>query len=191
VRFHMTLWPGGVTDVFARTGLDRISHVRPAPAAAAQVRTAFEQLVNIARSRPPGHRAALSQIIYGIVLTVSAAAQDTQPALAVPPHLANAMRQVIATPNETTHVAQLARLAACSTTHLHRLFTRFVGMSPHHWLELTRMRKAAEHLCLTNMTVNQIADAFGYPDPFHFSKAFKRITGVAPSQYRARYRPHT
>jgi AraC-like DNA-binding protein len=189
VRMHMTFWPGGVTDLFARMGLDRLSHVRPAPEQAAHLRAAFERLNDVARARTADYRAELSRISYDMLLTINAAAYGATPVERVPEFLAGALRRVYAAPATITNIAQLARLAACSVSHLHRLFTRFIGMSPHHWLELTRMRKAAEHLCLTNMTINQIADQFGYADPFHFSKVFKRVTGVAPSQYRARYRP--
>jgi len=36
----------------------------------------------------------------------------------------------------------------------------------------------------TGLSVKDIAEQVGFPDPFHFSKSFKALTGISPSQYR-------
>lgn len=52
--------------------------------------------------------------------------------------------------------------------------------------EISRMRRARaeQQLRETGLSIAQIALSVGYPDPVVFSRAFKRWTGLAPSQYR-------
>ena len=43
-----------------------------------------------------------------------------------------------------------------------------------------RMVKATELLRLTQLSVQEIGNAVGYPNALHFSRAFKNIYGVSP-----------
>lgn len=47
-----------------------------------------------------------------------------------------------------------------------------------------RRARAEQQLRDTGLSIAQIASSVGYPDPVVFSRAFKRWTGLAPSQYR-------
>ena len=48
-------------------------------------------------------------------------------------------------------------------------------------------RKAREMLEFTNGTIDHIAWTVGYQDPATFRSLFKKITGLAPSEYRNRF----
>jgi AraC-like DNA-binding protein len=48
-----------------------------------------------------------------------------------------------------------------------------------------RMALAADRLRDGTATVARIAADVGYPSPFSFSTAFKRVYGVSPSSYRS------
>ncbi|NBT24812.1 helix-turn-helix domain-containing protein [bacterium] len=48
-----------------------------------------------------------------------------------------------------------------------------------------RIRRAAEQLWQSGQKLQQVAVLTGYGDSFSFSRAFKRVMGVSPSQYRA------
>ena len=49
-----------------------------------------------------------------------------------------------------------------------------------------RMRQAGALLSSEAYTVEAVAQQVGYDNPFSFSTAFKRETGLSPSQYRRR-----
>jgi AraC family transcriptional regulator, arabinose operon regulatory protein len=73
---------------------------------------------------------------------------------------------------------------------LFRNFKAATGTSPIDWLKRERINQAKKRLIETDDTIAEIAEATGYYDQFYFSRDFKRMTGVAPSEYRARERAH-
>ena len=58
------------------------------------------------------------------------------------------------------------------------------GYAPKEYLRVMRMKKAAELLLKTDVTVAEVAYQVGINDPFYFSKCFKAQFGVSPSAYQ-------
>ena len=54
-----------------------------------------------------------------------------------------------------------------------------------------RMVKATELLKLTGFSIGDIANAVGYPNQLHFSRAFKNVYGVSPREWRNKNRVRT
>lgn len=48
----------------------------------------------------------------------------------------------------------------------------------------SRMSKAVQLLKTTQLSIKDISSAVGYPNQLHFSRAFKKVYGVPPSQWR-------
>ena len=86
--------------------------------------------------------------------------------------------------DQPLQVAKLAQTAHTSTSHFFVLFKRWAGFSPIDYFIRLRMQRASRLLAATTMSVKEIAAALGYDDPFYFSRLFKLIHGVAPSDYR-------
>jgi AraC-like DNA-binding protein len=81
-------------------------------------------------------------------------------------------------------LSRLAREAGYSNEHLRRLCRRQLGRSPMHQVTYLRMRRAAELLASTELTIEAIAHEIGYHNPFVFSNAFTKWIGWRPSEYR-------
>lgn len=72
-----------------------------------------------------------------------------------------------------------------SEAYISRMIKVRTGSTYTEYLELMRMRRAAELLRTTDKNVNDIALALGYETPNTFYKAFKRVYHVAPGAYRS------
>ncbi|WP_160107593.1 GlxA family transcriptional regulator [Pseudomonas izuensis] len=68
-----------------------------------------------------------------------------------------------------------------------RRFRAATGLKPTEYCQHLRVGKAREMLEFTNGTIDHIAWTVGYQDPGAFRSTFKKITGLAPSDYRARF----
>jgi AraC family transcriptional regulator len=90
-------------------------------------------------------------------------------------------------PTSRPTLPDLARQGALSSQHLLRLFRKQLGASPMRCISLLRVRNAGSLLERTTLTLKEIADRSGYENPFHFSRAFKRLYGVPPSLYRTQF----
>lgn len=71
-----------------------------------------------------------------------------------------------------------------SQTTLKNKFKEFYGYSVHRWILLCRVKKAAELLECTDMTILQVAQSVGYESTSQFNLVFRRAYGIAPSLYR-------
>jgi transcriptional regulator GlxA family with amidase domain len=68
-----------------------------------------------------------------------------------------------------------------------RRFRAATGLKPTEYCQHLRVGKAREMLEFSNGTIDHIAWTVGYQDPGAFRAIFKKITGLAPSDYRARF----
>jgi len=68
-----------------------------------------------------------------------------------------------------------------------RRFRAATGLKPTEYCQHLRVGKAREMLEFTNSTIDHIAWTVGYQDPGAFRSTFKKITGLAPSDYRTRF----
>jgi transcriptional regulator GlxA family with amidase domain len=82
-------------------------------------------------------------------------------------------------------VATLAAKASISPSHFFALFKRRIGLAPMDYFTRLRMERARLLLETTSLSVKEVAAELGYDDPFYFSRVFKSVNQLAPSDYRA------
>ena len=87
--------------------------------------------------------------------------------------------------DQSLQVAVLAAHASISPSHYFALFKRHTGSAPIDYFTRLRMQRACELLSQTGLSVKEVATALGYEDPFYFSRVFKSIKHLSPSDYRA------
>ena len=81
-------------------------------------------------------------------------------------------------------VEEMAKECGMSINHMRNIFKQQTGITPKTFIEDLKIRRAAERLCNSQSSVSSIASEFSYRDPYHFSRVFKRVMGMSPSQYR-------
>ncbi|MNY26277.1 HTH-type transcriptional regulator YesS [compost metagenome] len=78
----------------------------------------------------------------------------------------------------------LERILDRKYEYLCQVFKKYTGTNIHNYIHQLRTQRAKHLLRNTAKSVQEIADEVGYPDPFYFSRMFKKIAGVAPQHYR-------
>ena len=85
-------------------------------------------------------------------------------------------------------VEDLAAQANMSPRNFSRLYTRETNNSPARALEALRLESARHYLEDSNLTIGKIADLCGFGDDERMRRVFVKNLGVAPSDYRARFK---
>lgn len=80
-------------------------------------------------------------------------------------------------------LADLARVAGLSPTHLAELFTRDVGVPPRQYLLQVRVERAKQYLTQKTIPITTLAIELGFSSSQHFAATFKRLTGQTPRDY--------
>lgn len=82
-------------------------------------------------------------------------------------------------------ISNLAAQAGFSRSHFDYLFRTQVGTSPHRYLLEVRLKEASWLLRHTDLPVAAVALQVGFPDPFYFSRLYKKHYGISPKEERA------
>jgi AraC-like DNA-binding protein len=85
---------------------------------------------------------------------------------------------------ELATIEQAAQACDLDVAYVCRLFRRFDHQSPYQYLMSLRMSDAVDRLRMSGTTVKRVAEDMGFADQFHFSRAFKRVFGLSPGQFR-------
>ncbi|WP_182871335.1 AraC family transcriptional regulator [Rhodopirellula sp. JC639] len=82
----------------------------------------------------------------------------------------------------------LAKMADLSVSQFERRFRKAFGCSVRQYLVRIRVENATKLLTETSQTISQIALATGFYDHAHFSRSFRQLMMVSPSDYRRQFR---
>ena len=82
--------------------------------------------------------------------------------------------------------SDIANFIRLNRSYLFKLFKQQTGMSVSQYLIQYRINKACEFLTEYNFSIGQIARMVGIDDIYYFSKLFKKITGLTPTEYKKR-----
>jgi len=83
-------------------------------------------------------------------------------------------------------IAALAGVASVSEAHFIRTFRATFGETPHRYLQRRRVERAMFMLRETQRSITEICLEVGFASLGTFSRTFRDIVGVNPTDYRAR-----
>lgn len=88
---------------------------------------------------------------------------------------------------ERISMADMAEMAGVSSTQFNRRFRQLLRMTPVEYVRTVRTQAAQRLLTTTADSIVGIASAVGYADQSHFTKSFRKSTGMTPAEYRRRF----
>lgn len=103
------------------------------------------------------------------------------------PMVENAVREMVLNlSNPDFEPATLAEKSGYCPDHFRRRFRAETGMTPQQYMMHLRIEHAKRLLAsgvFAGQSVRQAAVLSGYQDPYYFSRAFRKHTGMSPSEY--------
>jgi len=149
----------------------------------------IERTERVFRERTPGGDLA-AEGFFSLLLADFAARLAPGPAeprglTRVELHMRQAAQRLTAQFAEPVRVDELAEQFGYSRSYFSRMFKKVNGATPAAFLTSLRTGKARQMLReRPDLSVEQIAHSVGYGDALYFSKQFKKVHGLSPSEYR-------
>ncbi|WP_338768488.1 helix-turn-helix transcriptional regulator [Nocardia vulneris] len=109
------------------------------------------------------------------------------PPLALLPHLRRARDLADRRYADPLDLDELAAAAGVSKYHFLRAFAAVYGLTPAAYLTERRIERAQDLLRATNLTVTEVCMLVGYSSLGSFSSKFRKLVGVTPSEYQAKF----
>jgi AraC-like DNA-binding protein len=152
-------------------------------AAHTEITTVLEDLLREGR-RPGPLARRICRVLFELLLL------KIKDASALVPHAAEPAREAFlrckalidAQVERLGTLEQIAAAAGVEPSSVCRWFRRYQGTSPYQYLLRRKMNLAAEHLVENGGFVKEAAARVGFADPYHFSRCFKSVHGIAPRE---------
>lgn len=96
----------------------------------------------------------------------------------------NALQYIEENYRSKLKLADVAEQVYVSQWHLSKLLNRYTGQSFSDILNNTRIEQAKKLLADPSLRIGDIADMVGFLDMAHFSRVFKKQTGISANEYR-------
>lgn len=88
--------------------------------------------------------------------------------------------------NEDITLEEVASFVLVSPYYFSKLFKEFTGKNYVDYITEYRVQKAKEMIKKGELSIKEICFEVGYNDPNYFSRVFKKVEGVTPSEYKSR-----
>ncbi len=160
----------------------------------------FEDLLQLARSADPSLRESarylLESFLWRWFVRLSPQSANRPGGSVLPDmagerksrvHVEKALSLMEKSVRENLKVEDLAWKLGLSEEHFIRIFRTQVRMTPHQYFTRLKVEGASGLLMSTDKAVGEIATWFGFENQFHFSRIFKKCTGMSPIDYRKTY----
>ena len=85
------------------------------------------------------------------------------------------------------NVKQMAQQLGVTEEHFIRQFRLALNLTPLQYFTRLKVEASEGYLTSSSMTVGAVSDFFGFENQFHYSRVFKRCTGLSPQNYRKRF----
>lgn len=86
--------------------------------------------------------------------------------------------------NSDLSVEQLSSALNMSRVHLYKKLLSLTGNTPSEFIRFIRLRHAEQFLKKSQLSISEISYQVGFNNPRYFSKYFKEMYGIMPSQYK-------
>jgi AraC-like DNA-binding protein/mannose-6-phosphate isomerase-like protein (cupin superfamily) len=178
--------------------LQYITHVRLAPATATVLKKAWPACLPIAcnaaddswlwgvqeRLRRDNAHARQSAAHRFAAWLHDILERRASPESVLPPAVVRLRSALMSAPHRAPSLASIARAAGVSVGHAVRLCRAHLGATPVAWHRRWRLETASRWLAASDLPVQEIGAMAGFPDPFHFSRAFRAFARMSPSAWR-------
>lgn len=143
----------------------------------------FEKLLDIWNDKGPGYEFVAGTLLRQLLILISQNNKKLSKNHAVSLKIDRVIEYMRQNINRKITLEELSRTAELSAFYLSRTFKDATGYPIITYFNKMKIDKAKELLIEGNKKVKEVAYELGYTNEFYFSRIFKRIEGLSPSEF--------
>lgn len=183
VHFDMfTFIPGNIPELF-HPDIDEIT----TPADFSVLKSLFKNMTELKISGTYGYKLGCSSILGEILFRLMSSNSNygfSRKAEQIIGYIDNNLDKKLT-------LSAIAKAFSMNGSYLSKLFKSATGYTLTEYIQKARVNKAKEFIIEGNMKMQDIAAFAGYDDPLYFSRVFKKLEGVSPTEYYKRFITHS
>lgn len=138
-----------------------------------------------ARGNEFEHAVEMTGRLYTALALFMQGATKKPPQTSYSEHVQKAIAYISANYSYPITVEDIADYVGLSRSHLFRSFEKIMKQSPKEYLTSFRIKQACTLLETSDLSIAAVANSVGFENNFYFSKAFRKVKGMSPKNYRA------
>ena len=103
-------------------------------------------------------------------------------------HVTAGVRYMYRHLDENLSLGALSEEFELSKSYLNLIFQKATGHTPMDFFQELKMKEACKLLRSTELYIYQIGQHLGYQDPYYFSRIYRKVVGVSPTEYQEKGR---
>lgn len=150
------------------------------------IKSIFKEMFNLSKSNTPSQQALLKSLFYKIIsqLILSESLYNTSTNFLKISNAIDYMHKHCLEGN--FRIEKLSKISGISNRYFEKLFFKEYKVSPKQYIIAYKIDLAKELLQNEKKSVTDVATSLGYNDIYHFSKIFKKHTGMTPGECKNR-----
>lgn len=146
----------------------------------------FKEMINELQTCRTGYQELLEMYLRQIFLLIQRSREEQRPSVSsrIQEEMDLARRYFNEHYNEDINIEEYAQSRNMSISWFQRNFKQLTTKSPMQYILTIRVNNAVTLLESTDYSMTEISTIIGYDNPLYFSRVFKKIKGVSPSDYR-------
>lgn len=160
-----------------------LPYLTPIRTDARYLATAIERIHRERSYRPEGYREKCDLILTDMIIDVYRA-HKARLGTRAKTQLENIRGEIMRTYMRNWTLEEMARLAGYSPSRFSAVYKQTFGKAPISDLIETRIENAKLLLCYSSMHISEVADTVGFSSLYYFSRHFKKLCSLSPSEYR-------
>ena len=153
----------------------------------------FKEIIHELQTCRVGYQELLEMYLKQILLLIERSREERKPTVSsfIQDEMELARRYFFEHYNEDINIEEYAKSRGMSFSWFSRNFKQLTAKSPMQYVVSVRINNAVSLLGTTSYNINEVSNIVGYDNPLYFSRIFKKVKGVSPSEYKKSLRDQT